>query len=69
MPALVEGAMPHLYAIHCPAVPEHRLGWTPVPTAYQEIPLMASGKPGRNPDLVRVLQRCPSCIVRLLMGR
>ncbi len=61
--------MPNLYAIHCPAVAEHRLDWTPIPKAYQHIPLMAPGKPGRNQELVRLLQRCPSCVVRLLMGR
>lgn len=61
--------MPNLYTIHCPTVPEHRLDWTAIPKAYQHIPLMAPGKPGRNPELVRLLQRCPSCVVRLLMGR
>ena len=58
--------MRNLYTIHCPAVPEHRVGWTPIPEPYQPLPLMAPGKPGKNPDLVRLLQRCPRCVVRLL---
>ncbi len=61
--------MPKLYTIHCPAVPEHRTEWTPIPSSYQELPLMAPGKPGKNPELVRILQRCPSCVVRLQFGR
>ncbi len=61
--------MPKLYTIHCPAVPEHRVGWTPIPAPYQALPLMAPGKPGKNPELVRVLQRCPSCVVRFQFGR
>jgi hypothetical protein len=61
--------MPKLYTIHCPAVPEHRMIWTPIPVAFQEMPLMAPGRPGRNPDLVRVLQRCPRCVVRFLYAR
>ena len=59
--------MPSLYTIHCPAFPDHRLGWTPIPDPYQSYPLMAPGKPGKNPDLVKLLQRCPSCIVRFVM--
>ncbi len=61
--------MPNLYAIHCPAVPEHRVKWTLIPQQYQTLPLMAPGKPGKNPELVRLLQRCPSCVVRFLAGR
>jgi hypothetical protein len=61
--------MPKLYAIHCPAVPTHRVDWTPIPAPYQSLPLMAAGRPGKNPELVRVLQRCPSCVVRFLMQR
>lgn len=61
--------MPNLYTIYCPAVPEHRMDWRPIPEPYQALPLMAPGKPGKNPELVRVLQRCPSCVIRLLMGR
>ena len=61
--------MPKLYTIHCPAVPAHRMAWTPIPAAFQEMPLMAPGKPGRNPELVRVLQRCPRCVVRFLYAR
>jgi hypothetical protein len=61
--------MPTLYTIYCPAVPEHRVGWTPIPAPYQALPLMPPGKPGKNPELVRVLQRCPSCVVRLQFGR
>lgn len=60
--------MPKLYTIHCPAVPQHRVSWTPIPAPYQALPLMAPGKPGKNPELVRILQRCPSCVVRLLFG-
>jgi hypothetical protein len=30
---------------------------------------MAPGKPGKNPELVQILQRCPSCVVRLLFAR
>ncbi|HTU03719.1 MAG TPA: hypothetical protein VMG58_17935 [Candidatus Sulfotelmatobacter sp.] len=55
------------YIIHCPAVPTHSVGWTPIPAMYQSMPLMTPGKPGKNPELVRALQRCPSCIVRFLM--
>jgi hypothetical protein len=61
--------MPKLYTIHCPAVPQHRMPWTPLPAAVQEMPLMAPGKPGRNPDLVRALQRCPRCVVRFVYAR
>jgi len=61
--------MPKLYTIYCPAVPEHRVDWTPIPTPYQVLPFMAPGKPGKNPELVRLLQRCPSCVVRLVFGR
>ncbi len=61
--------MPKIYAISCPAVPDHRVDWAPIPTQYQSLPLMAAGKPGKNPELVRVLQRCPSCVVRFLMHR
>jgi len=59
--------MAAIYTIHCPAVPGHSVDWTPVPAAYQDMPLMAPGKPGKNPELVRALQRCPSCVVRFLM--
>jgi hypothetical protein len=45
------------------------MAWTPIPAAFQEMPLMAPGKPGRNPELVRVLQRCPRCVVRFLYAR
>jgi hypothetical protein len=31
------------------------------------LPLMAPGKPGRNPELVKHLQRCASCVVRLIV--
>jgi len=61
--------MAKIYTIHCPAVPEHRVTWTPIPEPYQGFPLMAPGKPGKNPDLVRVLQRCPSCVVRFQFAR
>lgn len=61
--------MPKLYTVYCPAVPEHRAEWTPIPAPYQTLPLMAPGKPGKNPELVRLLQRCPSCVVRLVFGR
>lgn len=59
--------MPALYTIHCPAVPAHRVEWTAVPEPYQALPLMAPGKPGKNPELVKALQRCPRCVVRFLM--
>jgi hypothetical protein len=59
--------MPSLYTIHCPASPDHRRGWTPVPDPYQSLPLMAAGKPGKNPALVKLLQRCPSCVIRFVM--
>lgn len=59
--------MPALYAIHCPAVPAHGASWAPIPAAYQALPLMAPGKPGKNPELVKALQRCPRCVVRFLM--
>jgi len=61
--------MPKLYTIHCPAVPAHGLAWQPVPAACQDLPLMAPGKPGRNPELVKSLQRCPRCVVRFVMAR
>jgi len=61
--------MPKLYTIYCPAVPEHRIPWTPIPAPYQGLPLMAPGKPGKNPELVQRLQHCPSCVVRLVYGR
>ena len=61
--------MSKLYTIHYPAVPEQRVDWTPIPAPYQALPLMAPGKPGKNPELVRLLQRCPSCVVRFQFGR
>jgi hypothetical protein len=61
--------MPSFYAVICPAVPDHRVDWTPVPQTCRHLPLMAPGKPGRNPELVQALRRCPSCIVRLIMRR
>jgi len=59
--------MAALYTIHCPAVPAHGIRWSPIPAEYESLPLMAPGKPGKNPELVRALQRCPSCVVRLMM--
>ncbi len=59
--------MPSLYAIRCPTVPAHTTGWTAIPAQYQSLPLMAPGKPGKNPELVKALQRCPSCIVRFVL--
>lgn len=61
--------MPKLYTIHCPAVPAHGVPWRPIPAEHQELPLMAAGRPGRNPELVNRLQRCPRCVVRFVMGR
>ena len=61
--------MPRLYTIHCPAVPSHCTGWTPIPPAHDALPLMAPGKPGRNPELLQHLQRCPSCVVRFILKR
>ena len=61
--------MPKIYTVHCHAVPEHRVAWTRIPEAYQALALMAPSKPGKNPDLVRVLQRCPSCVVRFQFAR
>jgi hypothetical protein len=43
------------------------MDWTPIPAPYQSLPLMAPGKPGQNPELVKRLQRCPSCVVRFVM--
>ncbi len=59
--------MPSYYTVHCPAVASHRVPWRTIPAAYQSLPLMAAGKPGKNPELVKALQRCPSCIVRFVM--
>jgi len=59
--------MPTLYTIYCPAIASHRLDWTPIPASCEGLPLMAPGKPGRNPDLVKRLQKCPSCVVRFVM--
>jgi hypothetical protein len=59
--------MPNLYTIYCPAIPSHRVDWTPIPAPYQSFPLLAPGRPGKNPDLVKALQRCPSCVVRFVM--
>jgi hypothetical protein len=59
--------MPTLYTIYCPAIPDHRSEWAPIPAPYQTLPLMAPGKPGRNPELVKRLQKCPSCVVRFVM--
>jgi hypothetical protein len=59
--------MPSFYTIHCRIFPDHRIGWTPIPAPYQSLPLMAPGKPGKNPDLVKQMQRCPSCVVRFVM--
>lgn len=59
--------MPRLYTVYCPAVPSHCAGWTPIPSTHDAMPLMAPGKPGRNPDLVKRLQQCPSCAVRFVL--
>jgi hypothetical protein len=59
--------MPTLYALHCSAVPAHRVDWTVIPAPHDSLPLMAPGKPGKNPELVKRLQRCPSCVVRFVM--
>ena len=59
--------MPTLYAVHCPANPAHRVTWTAVPAPLEALPLMAPGRPGKNPELVKPLQRCPSCVVRFVM--
>jgi len=59
--------MPGFFATHCPAVPDHRVAWTRIPAPYQDLPLMAAGKPGKNLELVQALQRCPSCVVRFVM--
>lgn len=59
--------MPHWYTVHCSAIPSHRVDWTPIPSAYQSLPLMAPGKPGRNSELVKPLQRCASCVVRFII--
>jgi hypothetical protein len=59
--------MATLYTVHCPAVPGHRVAWTPLPAEYRALPLMAAGKPGKNPELVKALQRCPRCVVRFVM--
>jgi hypothetical protein len=59
--------MPTLYTIYCPAIPGHRSEWAPIPAPHQTLPLMAPGKPGRNPELVKRLQKCPSCVVRFVM--
>jgi hypothetical protein len=59
--------MPTLYTIYCPAIPSHRVEWTPLPASCQSLPLMAQGRPGSNPELVKRLQRCPSCVVRFVM--
>jgi hypothetical protein len=59
--------MPHWYTVHCPAIPSHRVDWMLIPAAYQSLPLMAPGKPGRNPELVKHLQRCASCAVRFIV--
>jgi hypothetical protein len=61
--------MAAIYTIHCPAVPTHSIAWTPIPAPLDSLPLMAPGKPGRNPELVKALQRCPSCVVRFVMQR
>jgi hypothetical protein len=59
--------MPTLYTIHCSAIPSHRCDWAPIPVPYRTLPLMAPGKPGRNQELVKRLQKCPSCVVRFVM--
>jgi hypothetical protein len=61
--------MAAIYTIHCPAIAGHSTGWTPIPAPLASMPLMAPGKPGRNPELVKALQRCPSCVVRFVMQR
>jgi hypothetical protein len=59
--------MPRLYTVYCPAVHSHCAGWMPIPSAHDAMPLMAPGKPGRNADLVKHLQQCPSCVVRFVL--
>lgn len=58
-----------IYKIACPALAEHNTDWIDIPRDLQDRPLLAPGKPGPNPELVRSLQRCPSCIVRVMYSR
>ncbi|HYB73939.1 MAG TPA: hypothetical protein VED18_11230 [Candidatus Sulfotelmatobacter sp.] len=57
-----------VYKVWCPTQ-SHRREWTDLPSSLADLPLLATGAPGPNPQLVSALRQCPRCVVRLMAAR
>lgn len=57
-----------IYMVWCPT-PSHRRDWTEIPPPLNELPLLATGRPGPHPQLIEALRQCPRCVVRVMMAR
>ena len=57
-----------VYKVWCPT-PSHRREWAELPQGLAGLPLLATGAPGPNPQIVAVLRQCPRCVVRLMAAR
>ncbi len=57
-----------VYKVWCPTA-AHRKDWTEIPPPLADLPLLATGAPGPNPQLVRGLRQCARCVVRVMMTR
>ena len=57
-----------VYKVWCPT-PSHRREWTDLPAPLADLPLLATGAPGPNPQIVAALRQCPRCVVRLMAAR
>lgn len=57
-----------VYKVWCPT-PSHRREWTELPPSLADLPLLATGAPGPNPQVVAAVRQCPRCVVRLMAAR
>ena len=57
-----------VYMVWCPT-PGHRREWTDIPPSLADLPLLAAGAPGPNPQLIAALRQCPRCVVRVMLAR
>lgn len=57
-----------VYKVWCPTA-AHRRDWTEIPPPLAVLPLLATGAPGPNPQLVQGLRQCARCVVRVMMAR
>lgn len=57
-----------VYTIWCPTA-SHRREWTEIPAPLADLPLLATGAPGPDRQLVAALRQCPRCVVRLMLAR